>query len=446
MHISDLKHPDITLQQKLEYLYSLRTGSKINWDNAAYLNLLEKLGNPHKSVPPVIHVAGTNGKGSVVAMLHSIFEAAGYRVHTYTSPHLIRVNERIVLAGEEISDDALNTAIDEIVPLIGNVQLSFFEIMTALAFKAFARTPADVLLLEVGMGGRLDCTNVIEVPLVSIINRISLDHTEFLGRTIEEIAAQKAGIIKRNVPCAVGYQGDGQQADKVRDILLQEAQKLSSHLSCCDIDWYVKKNNDGFEFTVGNYKTSFPSPALPGDHQIYNAGLVLAALQTVTRYFKIESQHIKAGLSSVFWAGRLQQLAKTQSTHEIWLDCGHNDSAGEILAQQAKHWQEQDNKPFILIVGMLGTKDLETFVFPILPYCTRIYCVGISGEPNSQQAEMIAKKIFGFYPSCAVHPFSDVFLALQDCGQQQGVQSRILIAGSVYLAGEVLRLHASGHI
>lgn len=438
MHISDLKHPDSTLQQKLEYLYNLRTGSKINWDSAAYLRLLQRLGNPHLSLPPVIHVAGTNGKGSVVAMLRSIFEAAGYHVHAYTSPHLVRVNERILLAGETISDSVLNLIIDDVLELVGDDKLSFFEIMTAIAFKMFSETPADILLLEVGMGGRLDCTNVIDAPLVSIINRISMDHTEFLGGTLSEIAAQKAGIIKKGVPCVIGYQGLEVQANIVYDILINYAEGINAPVFCFGIDWKVFKKQDSFSFDLLSEKVLFPTPSLLGDHQIYNAGLVLAALEKIKNSFEISEQHIVQGLTTVSWAGRLQHLADVKSPHEIWLDCGHNDSAGEVLAQQVKQWRLQDNKPLILIVGMLGTKDLESFISPLLPFCSQIYCVGISGEPNSQQGEIIAQKIHALNSMPELHVCVDVQAALKKLTNQPKCICRVLIAGSVYLAGEVL--------
>ena len=214
MHKADLHHSNQSLQLKLEKIFQLRrTRSAVNWDREKYLDLLQHFGNPHAHLPPVIHVAGTNGKGSIIAMLRAVCEAAGMRVHCYTSPHLVQINERIVLAGKEIDDDLLESLIDEALGYIGDAPLSFFEVSTAIAFKAFSQVPADVLLLEVGMGGALDCTNVIEKSLVSVISRISMDHTQFLGDTIEEIAAQKSGIIKPGLPCIIGYQGGGEQGE-----------------------------------------------------------------------------------------------------------------------------------------------------------------------------------------------------------------------------------------
>lgn len=438
MYFSDLRHPDIKLQQKLEYLYGLRTGSKINWDNVAYIALLEALGNPHLHIPPVIHVAGTNGKGSVVAMLRAVLEAGGYKVHAYTSPHLLRANERIVLAGRDISDDAFESYIDMVLPLIGDAQLSFFEIMTAIAFKAFAETAADFALLEVGMGGRLDCTNVVPAPLVCAINRISLDHTEFLGETIEEIAAQKAGIIKKNVPCVLGWQGDEARQSVIKEVISAKAISLDAPLYVYGVDWRVGAQDNAYAFKMDACEITFKAPALLGAHQIYNAAMVLAVLNMMRSKVDISSEHIDAGFANVRWPGRLQQLKTAEFDCELWLDCGHNDSAGEILAAQASAWHLQDQKPLFLVLGMLGHKDLEKFVAPVLPFCAQVYCVGISGEPASQSAESAAQMIRKIAPQTKICIRENVQQAIEAIEQEQENPKRILIAGSVYLAGEVL--------
>lgn len=444
MHVSDLNHPNSELQKKLEYIYALRTGNKVNWDNEAYLRLLKKLGNPHKNLPPVIHVAGTNGKGSVVAMLRSVFEVAEYRVHAYTSPHLIRVNERIVLAGHEIENDQLLSVLDEVLGACEGASLSFFEIITTAAFLMFSRVPADVLLLEVGMGGKLDCTNVISKPLVSIVNRISMDHTEFLGSTLAEIAAQKAGIIKENVPCVVGYQGDNEQADIVFDVLKSYAKKMNASFFCCDKEWRITKENDSFVFDMEGRKQYFPRPSLLGDHQIYNAGLVIAAFSLLQEKFKIDDHHIRLGLSQVKWAGRLQRISEQTfgengNSAEFWLDCGHNDSAGEVLAQQALMWQELDHKKLILVVAMLAKKDFLSFITPLLPYCSVIYCIGLKQEPSALDPQFAEKQIISLNLDIPVYVRKDIRDAIEHILFEQKEGVRVLIAGSVYLAGEVLQ-------
>ena len=305
-----------------------------------FLSLLERFGNPHLNLPPVIHVAGTNGKGSIIAMLRSILEAAGYKVHAYTSPHLIHVNERIYLAGENISDEYIERLIDDALGYIDNAPLSFFEVITAIAFKAFSNAPADIVLLEVGMGGLLDCTNVIEAPLVSVINRISMDHTDFLGNTLKEIAAQKAGIMKKSVPCVIG--GQGQNGLDALDVFREKAQTVETELFISGQDWTIESNQDNVIYTTEEQREFYTFPALVGTHQILNMGVVLTALERIKTSFPIRKEAIETGLSSVIWPGRLQRLDLNWPTdigaHEIWVDSGHNDSAGIAIAEQIVQW------------------------------------------------------------------------------------------------------------
>lgn len=437
MHRSDLWHENSNLQSKLEHLYSLRTGSKVNWNQEHYLRLLQKLGNPHLNLPPVIHVAGTNGKGSVVAMLRAIYTAQGYRVHTYTSPHLIRVNERICVAGEDISDDELEQAIDHILGLIGDEPLSFFEVMTAIAFLKFSQISADVLLLEVGMGGLMDCTNVIQSPLVSVINRISLDHTMFLGESLSDIAAQKAGIMKAGIPCVIGYQGGGESASEIMGVLRETAIKTGAILHEKGMFWNVEHAGDReFSFYCQGKTQSFPMPTLSGEHQIENAGLALAALCCATDTLPVTPENIAIGLQHVDWCGRLQRLQ--EGVTEIWLDCGHNDSAGEILAQQAEIWAQQDQKPQFLVLGMLDTKDVAGFVRPLLPYLSGVCVVPIRGEPSSLKFSEIQSRLARLTNSNNICEKNGVFSAIEFLKNSTPGGVRILVAGSVYLAGEVL--------
>lgn len=441
MHQADLQHSDKQLQDKLERIFQLRrTKSAVNWDRSMFFDLLEKFGNPHTQLPPVIHVAGTNGKGSVIAMLRSIFEAAGKTVHCYTSPHLMHVNERIYLAGKPIDNQHLERLLDEALGYIDNAPLSFFEITTALAFKAFSQTPADVLLLEVGMGGRLDCTNVIAAPIATVINRISMDHTEFLGDTIAQIAGEKAGIMKKDVPCIVGYQGVG--ADEILDVLHKNAQQERAIMRCYGTDWTIDKDESDMVFSEGGAGKRYPLPALVGEHQVLNAGVVLATLTAVRDQFPIADDAIIEGLKSVHWPGRLQRLNDvwpydTQGC-EIWLDSGHNDSAAEVLARQIGLWREEDDRPVHLIMGMLKTKNAAAYLKPLLPLVTDLHIVPISSDPNAQSGQSIADLIpEGDFSHDHIHDETDVLTVVRTIIEQSH-QSRVVITGSVYLSGEVL--------
>jgi len=426
MHRADLHHDDKSLQDKLERIFQLRrTKTTVNWDSSLYNSLLEKFGNPHKSLPPVIHVAGTNGKGSIIAMLRSILEVQGLKVHCYTSPHLINVNERIYLAGEQIEDSYLEELIDQALDYINDAPLSFFEITTAIAFKAFSQISADILLLEVGMGGRLDCTNVIENPLATVINRISLDHTEFLGETLEEIAAEKAGIMKRGVPCIIGYQGD--EGSNMLNMLQQKTQQYKSVSICYGKDWSVERKNQGMEFSYGGEKNIFPIPALVGEHQILNAGVALAVLSSIKDKISISNEAIEQGLKSVQWAGRLQRLDDING-NEIWLDSGHNDSAGMALAKQIKLWKQENNKAVHLVVAMLKTKDIWAYLSPLLPHIDGLHLVPIKSDPNSWKLSDMQE----FSDNIQEHE------SAEDAMNSIACNTRIVVCGSVYLVGEVL--------
>lgn len=444
MHQADLRHPRPSLQKKLQALYRLRTGSKVNWDASAYHRLLRDLGDPHKKLPPVIHVAGTNGKGSIVAFLRAMLEAQGYRVHAYTSPHLLRVNERIRLAGEEISDERLEASIDALFAQHSLVGLSFFEITTALAFREFSAVPADVLLLEVGMGGRLDCTNVIEDPLVSVISRISLDHTEFLGGTLAEIAAEKGGILKAGRPCVVGAQGGEEDQRTVLSVLERMAEESSSPLLVYGRDWHTYEADGQMVFEAGGKRFVTPLPGLIGAHQILNAGAALMTLRVAAERIPVGDKAQEEGLERVVWPGRLQRLSSAalglSEETEVWLDSGHNDSAGEILARQIQRWAADDPKPVHLVLGMLGHKDVRGFLQPLAPFIDRFSLVGIPGEKNVLTGEILAEKA-GSLSLPALQGFHEnpqaLFKSLEPGSSEP---RRVLIAGSVYLAGAVLDL------
>lgn len=441
MHKADLHHRDTRLQKKLEAIYRLRrTTTKVNWDQEGYLDLLRAFGNPHLHLPPVIHVAGTNGKGSVIAFLRAICEAQGLRVHVYTSPHLTHVNERISLAGALIDDERLEHLIDQAMAYNQDKPLSFFEIITAIAFKAFCDVPADIVLLEVGMGGRLDCTNVVPHPIATIINRISMDHTDFLGDTIEAIAAEKAGIMKDGSPCIIGYQGDDDNAHKVNNTLRGAAKEKNINTCFYNKNYKILQHKNGFDLRVNAAQYACPYPSMTGAHQVLNAALAVAALDAVKDVMPVSQEAIFSGIRNAYWAGRLQKIdyRGAPDTSEIWLDSGHNDSAGQVLANQAIQWSADDGRDLHLIIGMLGTKDLKSFLAPLLPYAAGVSYVPIAADPmGSHGFQSFQGVVEALSPSVILSEHADFKHAVAEI-LGQNASARILIVGSVYLAGEVL--------
>lgn len=444
MHTADLHHADAALQQKLERIFRLRrTGEKVNWDKAHYTALLAHFGDPHKNLPPIIHVAGTNGKGSVIAIMRSILEAQGYRVHSYTSPHLIHVNERINLAGTLISNERLSSLIDHALVYAADKPLSFFEIITACAFQAFAETPADILLLEVGMGGRLDCTNVIDAPCVSLINRVALDHTEFLGDTITAIATEKAGIIRHNTPCIVGYQGDDAAAVIDGIAAVAEVQKNTPHYY--DQTWSITVHEDSFALhRDGEVDMHLPRPALVGMHQVYNAALAVMGILSLPRgCFEVSPQAFHTGLKKAQWQGRLQHIISPRHKASFWIDSGHNENAARSLAQQCAIWCEATGDKVPIIAGMLATKDITSFLCPLLPHAAQITFVPVEGGvSDAQKRDVMAMCNAHTVPYAFYTRLSD---ALDAAITIHTPPLHTLICGSVYLAGQALQyFHNAG--
>lgn len=325
-------------------------------------------------------MAGTNGKGSTIAFMRSSLEHGGYKVHTYTSPHLIRFNERIVLVGAPIEDEALEALIDEALTLNDGHNLTFFEITTAIAFKAFSQNPADILLLEVGMGGRLDCTNVIENPLATIITAIGLDHQEHLGDTYAHIAAEKAGIMRPGVPCIIAPQTQEGIEGGVISTFENTATKIECPLIFCD------------------EKRPLPGPlGLKGPHQKLNALTALTTLQTIERSFPLSPQAIEKGLQNTSWPARLQKLPAEKfdldENWEIWLDGGHNENAASALVKQAAQWQEQDGRPLYIIAAMLDHKDPANFIRPLEPFVKKLYVTTLESEPHMLKIQILKDKL-----------------------------------------------------
>ena len=390
--------------------------------------LLAALDHPERRLPPVIHIAGTNGKGSTQAMLRAGFESAGATVHAYTSPHLARFHERIRLAGDLISEAALTALLDECVLANGPDEITFFEITTCAAFLAFARTKADWTLLEVGLGGRLDATNVMS-PRLSIITPVSLDHQQYLGDTLPEIAFEKAGIIKRGVPVVVGPQEDEGLA-----VISAQAARMGAPILAYGQHWHVAQENGRLVFQDETGLLDLPLPNLPGPHQIQNAGAAIAAL----RHLGFDTAACEAAVTRAQWPARMQRLRHGPLTTlapriELWLDGGHNPAGGIAIAATLA---AMPKRPTHLICGMINTKDVLGYMTPLAPQTTTLYAVPIPGEKNTLPAEVTrdAARAAGITATTA----ASVAEALAAIASKDP-EARVLICGSLYLAGTVLR-------
>lgn len=391
--------------------------------------LLDALGNPQDDLPPAIHIAGTNGKGSTQAMVRAGLEAAGHRVHAYTSPHLARFHERIRVAGQLIQEADLSAVLDECYAANGGENITYFEITTCAALLAFSRAPADYTLLEVGLGGRLDATNVIARPKITAITPVSIDHQQFLGDTIGKIAFEKAGIIKRGVPCVVSRQED-EGLTMIEDV----AERVAAPLLAYGQQWHVGPDRDRMTYQDDSGLLDLPRPNLPGEHQIMNAGTAIAIL----RYLGFGSEVCEAAISRAEWPARMQRLdtgllTTVAPNAEIWLDGGHNPAAGQALAT---HLRSLPKRPTFLICGMLNTKDIEGYLAPLAKVSDGLVAISIPDEANTLPADVTAEaaRRVGFEARTA----SDVRAALSDIASQSP-EARVLICGSLYLAGAVLR-------
>ena len=389
--------------------------------------LLAALGNPERRLPPVIHIAGTNGKGSTQAMIRAGLEATGARVHAYTSPHLARFHERIRLAGTLISEPALTALLDECVQANGPDEITFFEITTCAAFLAFARTPADWTLLEVGLGGRLDATNVVDKPALTIITPVSMDHEAYLGDTIAKIAGEKAGIIKRGVPCIVGPQHPDGLA-----VIEATAARLGAPLWAFGQHWNVWEERGRLIYQDENGLLDLPLPNLPGPHQIQNAGAAIAALRL------LQSGDPEAAVTRAEWPARMQRLrqgplAASAPGVELWLDGGHNPAGGEAVAATLARMPARETH---LICGMLNTKDVRGYMRPLAPHASRLWAVSIPGEKNTLPADATRDAALDAgLPAEAAPSVAEALATIA----ARNPQARVLICGSLYLAGQVLK-------
>jgi dihydrofolate synthase / folylpolyglutamate synthase len=396
--------------------------------------LLSALGHPERELAPTVHVAGTNGKGSTVAFLRAILEAAGYRVQAYTSPHLVRFAERIRLADGIIAEDRLKALLEECERANRGAPITFFEITTTAAFLAFAREKADALLLEVGLGGRLDATNVVTRPALCAITPVSIDHVDYLGPTIEAIAAEKAGILKAGVPALLGPQAPAALA-----VIEQAAGRIGAPVYRHGVDWTAKPGARGLAFRGRRWSLDLPPPGLVGAHQYDNAGLAIAAAEQLEQ-FRIAPEAVAAGLKAVEWPARLQRLergplvaALPGPDWELWLDGGHNPAGAEALARQAQAWQD---RPLGLIFGMLRSKDAVGFLKPLARHARAIRVVAVPGQPNALSLEEEVDLARGV--GMATESAPSLLEGLRALAAALGEPARILICGSLYLAGTVL--------
>ena len=391
--------------------------------------LLERLGHPEHDLPPVIHIAGTNGKGSTQAMIRAGLEGAGKSVHAYTSPHLARFHERIRLAGDLIAEPALADVLAECEAANGSDPITYFEITTCAALLAFARTPADFTLLEVGLGGRLDATNVIDRPILTIVTPVSLDHQQYLGDTIPLIAAEKAGIIKRGVPVIVGP-----QTEEALEVIERIAARHGAPVLASGQHWRAWAERGRIVYQDENGLLDLPRPNLPGPHQIDNAGSALTAL----RYLDVGIAAYEAAVTRADWPARMQRLrhgplVDAAGRCELWLDGGHNPAGGEAIAATMAGMAR---KPTHLIVGMLNTKDIAGYLRPLAQQAASLTAVSIPGEKNTLTAEETRAAALAAGINAAAAP--SVLQAVTRLAKEHP-GARILICGSLYLAGSVLR-------
>ena len=403
--------------------------------------ILDALGHPERQLPPVIHVAGTNGKGSAIAFMRAMLEAAGARVHVYTSPNLVRMNERFRLGrsggagGVLVSDAELIGALETCEHANGGAPITVFEIETAAALVLFSRHPADALLLEVGLGGQLDATNVVPAPLASVITPVSMDHMEFLGDTLERIAGEKAAIMRRGTPAVIGRQTEGPLS-----VIIRRAEEVGAPLHVAGQDWMASEERGRLVYQDQHGLFDLPAPRLFGRHQIDNAGTAVAALRAAG--FKLPAAAYEQGVVRADWPARMQRLAaghlvpRAPAGSEVWLDGGHNPDGGRIIAAALADLEERVSRPLVLIVGMLASKDLPGFLSNFPGLARRLLAVPIAQDKGLSPETMAETARALGIPAAAA---SGIEAALDAIGALDlDPPPRILITGSLYLAGEVL--------
>lgn len=407
--------------------------------------LLEKLGNPHLRLPPVIHVAGTNGKGSVTAFCRALLEAAGLSVHVHTSPHLVRWHERYRVGvrggrGQFVDDAVFADALRRIAAANAGQKITVFEILTAVTFLLFSENPADVAVIEVGLGGRFDATNVIPKPAVSVVMPISLDHQPYLGDRVELIAAEKAGIMKRHCPVVIGHQ----EYDAAREVLEATAERLSCPVSVFGQEYSAHEEFGRMVYQDDTGLSDLPLPRLPGRHQLGNAAAAIRAVRAAG--FHVTDAQIEKAMSSVEWPGRLQRLLEgelfsmVQEGAELWVDGGHNPGAGEVIAEAMAGFEEKQPRPLVLVAGMINTKDPVGYFRAFEGIAEYVFTVPISGTDVAIDPVVLAHAAFD--AGLVAEPAGSITEALAEIRNRFGgtgdAAPRILIGGSLYLAGNAL--------
>jgi dihydrofolate synthase/folylpolyglutamate synthase len=399
--------------------------------------LLDRLDHPERKLPPVIHVAGTNGKGSTIAYLRAILEASGLRVHVFTSPYLVRINECYRLAGTLVGDDELRAALEHCERVNNGEPVTIFEIETAAAFCLFAQHPADVALFEVGLGGRLDSTNVIEAPLASVIAPVSMDHTEFLGDTLTQIAGEKAAIIKRKVPVIIA-----EQMPEAMAAIEAQARRMQAPLHAAGQQWHVNVERGRLVYQDDRGLMDLAAPKLFGRHQFDNAGLAIATLRALDA-FKLGIADFEAGIVNAEWPARMQRLTSGALVDlapvgcEIWLDGGHNAEGGRVAAAALGDLEERVSRPLVVIAGMMANKDANAFLANFAGLTRHIIAVQVPDRDNAMPPDRLADAARAL--GMRVETFPGVEAALQSLARlAYEVPPRILITGSLYLAGPVL--------
>ncbi len=427
----------------LERLLSLHP-KEIDLSLGRIEDLLAKLDHPERRVPPVIHIAGTNGKGSTAAHIRALLEAHGKRVHLYSSPHLVRFHERIQLAGADgckpVAEADLANTLAHCETINGDAPITFFEITTAAAFLLFAERPADYLVLEVGLGGRLDATNVIDRPAVTVITPVSLDHPQFLGDTLEEVAFEKAGILKPGVTAVIAP-----QQDNALRVIKDRAEKIGALLSVAGEDWQSFAQHGRMIYQDAGGLLDLPLPRLPGHFQIDNAGTAIAAMRSLTGQV-ISPEACATGLVNTQWPARMQRLTDGMlvdllpKNSELWLDGGHNPAAGQAIANAIAGLEEKMSRPLIMITGMINSKDATGYLHPFAGLAQQIFTIAIPGEANTLSADELAKVAAD--AGLEAQPALSIQAALAEAGRASS-SPRILICGSLYLAGQVLKANGA---
>lgn len=408
--------------------------------------LLERLGHPERKLPPVIHVAGTNGKGSTVAYLRATLEAAGLRVHAYTSPYLVRINECFRLGrvggGVLVSDDELRAALEEVERVNAGEPATVFELKTAAAFHLFAQNPADAVLLEVGLGGRLDSTNVVDTPAACVITPVSMDHMDLLGETLASIAGEKAAIIKRGVPVVCA-----EQTPEVMAVIEAQARRMHAPLFAANESWYVNVEHGRLVYSDERGLMDLTAPRLFGRHQFDNAGLAIATLRAI-QTFKINQAAFEAGILSAEWPARMQRLTSGEllalgpQGSEIWLDGGHNAEGGRVAAAALGDLEERVSRPLVVIAGMMANKDAQAFLANFAGLTRHIIAVPIPDTENAMPVDRLADAVRSLGMRVEIAPGIEAALrALSRLAYD--LPPRILITGSLYLAGHVLALNGT---